>query len=252
MINVSSSLTVNEGKTIQIENIPETIEQRIRNVEMDKVANEINVERCTDILDECMDKRDEIEEEETESHDLRSTFEEDMKAYENHVAVFECSTQNFDYNIQEIEINPKSVTIEVCNEGDRPGAKINLITVGVTSSAFWGVSDFKQKYDGKQSAWVQFEFKKPQLVRGYGIRCGPECAERDPSEFKLLGIDMLKNEETGQKWSQLHGVKNCQWKKRGQLQKFNFKQRLLTKIKLKISKNCGDDQMQIGQFKIYC
>ena len=123
-----------------------------------------------------------------------------------------------------------------------------------------------------------FEFDNPLLIRGYGIvtsKCDEEEDEneslpddesekRDPKSFKLDYVNFLdatkvdvaasriKGESEADNWVKLHKVENGKWTGRYEEQKFNFEQKLVTKLRLRVSENFGSDVMQIAQFKLYC
>ena len=44
---------------------------------------------------------------------------------------------------------------------------------------------------GGGKGWVVFKFKKPLLIRGYGLKSANDHPVRDPRDFKLLVRDEM-------------------------------------------------------------
>lgn len=44
---------------------------------------------------------------------------------------------------------------------------------------------------GSTSGWIMYKFKKPILIRGYGLKSANDAPVRDPKSFSLLVLDLM-------------------------------------------------------------
>ena len=193
---------------------------------------------------------------------LRKRYEAQYEKYSDHQAVFEDATLNFDYTLQEIMINPKGVKITASTDIEGQEQSSGTFLISKEEKEKWQVLDFQNK---KQNTWVMFEFENPLLIRGYGVmtsmceeeeeQSDDESERRDPMSYQLDAVNYLDSPPSADQkdsWTKLHKVENGKWFGRYELQKFDFKQKLVSKVRFKVKDNFGSDVMQIAKIKLYC
>ena len=108
--------------------------------------------------------------------------------------------------------------------------------------------------DGKvpKGVTVTITFKRPIMIRGYGVVCANDYADRDPHHWTLWGANHLKQTDNKPKFSLLHTVRNAKFEKRIDKQDFNLGPTLVSALMFEVFENKGSPDMQLKQFKIYC
>ena len=165
--------------------------------------------------------------------------------------ILEDESKNFDYNIQEILLNPISVKITHSLAAAEAGNPQHLLSREQTGASKWVVSGFKNIENG---VWVTIEFQQPILIRGYGVQRGDNDMQdqpTDPKFWEFAGVDQC-GQDQGEQWIPVHRVREARWRSKWEVQKFDIKPTLFSKIKLNVLGNHGGDNLEIGGLRIYC
>ena len=92
------------------------------------------------------------------------------------------------------------------------------------------------------------------LLRGFAIQSsGNPNENRDPKNFSFWGLEFPENRGSDGtvRWQHLHSYQGYKFGGRWESKKIDIKQRLVSKVKLKIVENYGDNVMELGGFKLF-
>ena len=93
------------------------------------------------------------------------------------------------------------------------------------------------------NGWIVFKFKKPILIRGFGLKSANDCPDRDPKHIKFMVHDVFdERPKKDQNYIEVFKANDQKFTKRWQTKVYRLERTwMVHSVKLYILENHGDN-----------